>query len=485
MLSSCNDYLIEDSGDLLIPTKVEEFASVLYGEGYPSKLTDDTEWMQLLSDDAECMNKIRRPAQNSQGDDEVFLATGRGAFCWKQDIEYYIAQYANAYQNAYSNINACNICLENWQTCEGDYVARCELAAQAYALRAYAYFCLANWYGEPYVPATADSAMGVVIRLDSRVVRDQPQRATLAQVYQRINTDLDSALILFDIAPKQTNVYKMNKKAVLLLKSRVALYQQKWDDVIRYGEQLMTKNKWDISTISTKTNTQLSNDEDYYFISAASPETVWMFGGRPSSAGYNSYFYNGRLIDGAAFAPSQTVSGGLYQSYETGDNRVYAFFSQDGENCNRYTPYKYWSWDEYSQALRIPEAMLNVAEAYVQKGNISAALSLVNDLRRNRIRRSRFVEKTQDDFATQEEALDFVREERRRELCFEETHRWWDLRRYGCPELKHTFYATASATPEVYILQKNDRNYTLELPKSELRYNKEITPLNRRVIEAE
>lgn len=484
MLASCDGYLKEDSGDLLIPTKVEEYASVLYGEGYPNHLTDDVEWMQLLSDDAEVSRQAHKPSQNSKGDDDVFLSSGKGAFTWAQDIEYYINSYAKAYQDAYSNINACNIVLENWQTMEGKQEERNLIAAQAYGLRAYAYFCLVNWYGEPYREETAKEDLGVVIRLNSRVVRDYPERNTVAEVYDQINHDLDSALILFDESPKVTNPYIFSKRAACLLKSRVALFQGQWEKVVEYATPL-SENNYSLCTISTMSNTQLSHDVDYHFIAADSPETIWMFGGRPATTGYNSYMYNCMYIDGAVFAVSQTRSDDLYNSYSDGDNRIYAFFAQDGDNCHRNIYYKYWSWNDYSQAFRTPEALLNMAEAKAQLGELQEALDLVNQLRKNRIRRSRFSEFTTDNYGTQEEVLKVVRAERRRELCFEETHRWWDLRRQGCPQLKHVFYSSASAAPETYILEENDRNYTLELPKSELRYNTNIKPIDRRVIKPE
>lgn len=484
VLTSCDGYLKEDSGDLLIPTKVEEYASVLYGEGYPNHLTDDVEWMQLLSDDAEVSTSAHRPCQNSKGDDDVFLSTGKGPFIWAQDIEYYINSYGKAYQDAYSNINACNIALENWQTMEGSQADRNLLAAQAYGLRAYAYFCLVNWYGEPYREDSAEEAKGVVIRLDSRVVRDYPERSSVADVYRQINHDLDSALVLFDVAPKVTNPYIFSKRAALLLKSRVALFQGQWDKVVEYGEQL-GDNKYNLCTISTMTNVQLSHDSEYHFIAVDNPETVWMFGGRPATTGYNSYMYNAIYIDGAVFAVSQTRSDDLYRSYGDGDNRIYAFFSQDGDNCYRNIPYKYWSYYDYSQAFRTSEALLNVAEAKAQQGQLQEALDLINQLRKNRIRRSRFSEFTTDKYPTQEAVIREVRAERRRELCFEETHRWWDLRRQGCPQIKHTYYSSAKAAPEVYTLQENDRNYTLELPKSELNYNTNISPIDRRVIKPE
>ena len=41
LLSACNDYLKEDSGDLLIPGKIEEYSPMLYAEGYPSSFNDN------------------------------------------------------------------------------------------------------------------------------------------------------------------------------------------------------------------------------------------------------------------------------------------------------------------------------------------------------------------------------------------------------------------------------------------------------------
>ena len=38
LFTGCDDYLKEDSGDLLIPGKVEEFLPMLYREGFPRNL---------------------------------------------------------------------------------------------------------------------------------------------------------------------------------------------------------------------------------------------------------------------------------------------------------------------------------------------------------------------------------------------------------------------------------------------------------------
>ena len=53
LTAGCSDYLKEDSGDLLIPKKVEEYSPMLYAEGYPSEFNDDVAWFKLMTDDVE------------------------------------------------------------------------------------------------------------------------------------------------------------------------------------------------------------------------------------------------------------------------------------------------------------------------------------------------------------------------------------------------------------------------------------------------
>ncbi|MNY81145.1 SusD family protein [compost metagenome] len=58
--------------------------------------------------------------------------------------------------------------------------------------------------------------------------------------------------------------------------------------------------------------------------------------------------------------------------------------------------------------------------------------------------------------------------ERERELALE-GHRWYDLRRYGQPEIKHTIGGTD------YILQKNDPRYTIRFPQGAITNNPDLS----------
>ena len=64
--TSCDDYLKETSEDLLIPQKVEEFHSLLVGDGYPNSFTNDVMWMDLLTDDVSLQSIVHGVVQHEQ-----------------------------------------------------------------------------------------------------------------------------------------------------------------------------------------------------------------------------------------------------------------------------------------------------------------------------------------------------------------------------------------------------------------------------------
>lgn len=496
--SSCSDYLKEDSGDLLIPEKVSEFQAVLNREGYPKTFTEDIAFTDLMTDNVAVMNGPSTDPENANYYDNINIPVGQGAYLWARDVEYYVYDMGDSYENRYQNILACNTIIENENTMLGADSERNFCVAQAYALRAFNYFCLVNLYGLPYNKATAATDMGVAIRLSSEVTREEFTRATVGQVYEQINKDLDRAIELFGKSNEEGNIFQMSKSAALLLKTRVALFTEDWDDVITYGSQLQEAGI-SLENLSNKTAADLetgaSSSVRYSFIRKDNPEVLFNFGGNP----YGPHPYMQFLIDelaGPIFTTSQTEADDLFNLYEEGDNRMYAFFMQDhtdsqGTTHYMHMPMKYYSSGSdncYKQAFRTAEVLLNMAEAYVQKGgteNQGKAIELLNQLRQSRFASDKYVEKTTADFATADDLLKFTRQERRRELCFDEMHRWCDLRREGMPRIVHKFRSAPNAPEETYVLEQGDKNYTLALPKSETSYNTQIEVYNRRDINAQ
>lgn len=128
-----------------------------------------------------------------------------------------------------------------------------------------------------------------------------------------------------------------------------------------------------------------------------------------------------------------------------------------------------------TRGIRTAELYLNRAEAYVRKfmetGEDNYRTLALDDL--NRLRENRYdtrnVTYTKVDIADADELLQFYKDERRRELCFEE-HRWFDLRRYGMPELTHVYFIAPESKQEI-SLEREDPRYVLPIPQSALDRN--------------
>ena len=234
-------------------------------------------------------------------------------------------------------------------------------------------------------------------------------------------------------------------------------------------------------------------------------EVVFTFG----TQSYSPYQYlstTGALY-GLGFRPSHSTDESLIRSYEEGDLRKKAYFLEDvpakkAENWweeSRPYEYKYYYPIKYRQMSgststkpsdnlvhenwRSVEVMLNLAEAYTRKNNevTSDALDLLNNLRRCRLTPKAYVEKTSADFPNAQALLKFIWEERRRELCFEEAMRFWDMRRQGMPEVKHEFYSSMTSS-KTFVLKQGSPNYLLPIPLSETEYNDGMTNNSRETI---
>ena len=68
---------------------------------------------------------------------------------------------------------------------------------------------------------------------------------------------------------------------------------------------------------------------------------------------------------------------------------------------------------------------------------------------------------------TGETLKNFIKAERRKELCFE-GQRWFDLRRYGMPQITH------ECEGKTYTLKSNDPSYTMPIPDEVLIKNKRL-----------
>jgi hypothetical protein len=130
----------------------------------------------------------------------------------------------------YQNINLCNQVLDNIPGISMDASLKNRYIAEAKFVRAYSYFRLVRAYGD------------VPLRLN--VPKDASEfnipRTPKAQVWAAIEKDLDYAAAVLPQAYPAADLGRATKGAALALHAKVAMYQQKWAQVLSLTNTVMT-----------------------------------------------------------------------------------------------------------------------------------------------------------------------------------------------------------------------------------------------------
>ena len=456
-LQSCGDFLEEVSQDEFEPKTTEALRELLNGEGYNfSSSVNPLTYM--MDDDVESVS-------TSSWDDiqriQQELYTWQPDFYSFQDEEgTYTSSNKDVYKNLYELIMACNIVNEYIDGSQGTDADKAIVRAEALSLRAFYYLQLVNLYAYPYNDKDHDpsTALGVPLVLASEVFDEGEPRSTVKKVYDQIAADIEQACDLFGQDKTNRGVFCISYTAAHLLASRIYLYMENWDKVIEHATyaletapELADLNNYTIDNTYNPTNGVISRNF---------PETIFLGGYRAISGSYG--------LMGTPF----NVSSDLFNSYADNDLRIGTYLMEAAS----YLPYNYMllkSSSEQEYAWRTSELYLNRTEAYIElykDGDQEAGQNAVNDL--NTLLSKRYRDYEPLTLKSADELQELYREERRKELCFE-GFRWFDLRRYGMPQLEHILI-DQSGNSTRYILKEKDPSYVLPLPDNALEHNSNL-----------
>ncbi len=451
-LCGCKNFLDEVSNDLLRPTKVDHYASLMLNEC--TLKAPYFEGVHHMTDD------VTEDAWARTNNKETFETI----YTWRREIEIDRngeRQLVNeSWADFYRVIAIINDILLEIKDGAGTPEEIAYVKGEAYFLRAHAYFNLVNLYALPYVPGEAKGQLGVPLRLD-HAVEVTYDRNDLETCYNQIEKDLMAACEEFKKTDIVKSVWHPNLAACELLLSRTELFRHNWENVINYASQVINK-------ISL---TKLSGKEP--FVKVGNSEIIYSF-----------MFEKGSLSMQTMEWLGYGMSANLLSCYDPeNDIRYSACFKLNG-GAQKTVIYSTKMEESYSELgafnLRGAEAYLNRAEAYVMINNLDAAKADLKALIAKRYYKPDLVVLPN----TQEELLDFIFNERRREFAWEDHYRWYDLRRMpNRPEIKHILTYVSDegirSGQVAYRLLKNDANYVLPIPLTERDNNPLIINNNR------
>lgn len=484
---ACEDFLAESSQDEVRPSTVRDMEQLLKGEIYIADglWNDYFSATDMFTDDIQCngwqnekviyqRNLLENKRWNFSWDKEMYTKEGGGndPMVWEQP---------------YRRIKGCNVVLEYLDKVTGNDNLREYLRGEAYAMRGYYYFNLVNLFGEPYNVGDPTKNLGVPLKLRMGVTDELFTRNTVAEVYKQIESDWLQAVALMKQNESfvRADFHRMSYLGVWAMLSRLYLYQENWDKAILYADSVLTVKPelLDLASLQTSFAFERQSVAQGVYNRNSPAEIIW------ACRTKNSTSTTGH--------PPFAISKDLYNTYtfdiknkvNAGDLRAYFYFQYyytiDESYVRHYEPFYVLkdlnsSNNEKNTGIRTSELYLTRAEVNIQKfmktGKEEFRLKALSDL--NLLRKHRFDTRNTPyediDIADAKELYKFYQSERRRELCGEGYHRWFDLRRFGKPELSHFFFMRPGESEQTFILEKNSPRYLLPIPEAAMNANSKL-----------
>lgn len=338
----------------------------------------------------------------------------------------------------YSAIASIDVAIEGFAgikpTNATDSASLNQYLGDAYLARAYYFHQLVLRWAKAYDPSTASTDPGIPLttKYDYTAL---PSRATVADSYTQILSDITAARALLNGVTGSTGSKTFSQDAVLALEARVKLCMQDWagakvaaDSVIATGTYPLISNQADFANIWASD----AGDESIVQLNASQPQEV------PASENVYISFNSSTGFNDPLYMPAQW----MVDLYDNADIRKTAYFLngsvaiQDVEYDNVWVVNKFpgapylqtGTYSNYEQApkiFRVAEDYLISAEAAFQAGNTGAALTTLNQLRVARGTAALGAVTLQD-----------IMDERTRELAFE-GFRLDDLKRWNLGFTRH------------------------------------------------
>lgn len=484
----CEDFLEEKSQSEVRPSTVKDMEKILEAEAYfgSKEGTIFNRATDIFTDDIAC-NVVTDQLMTIQKMRE------RYRFEWNRTMfdEGGGGMDVSFWDLPYQRIKGCNVVLDYVEGMDGDPVKREHIRGEAHALRGFYYMMLVNLFGMPYNYGDATKNPGVPLKLSSGVSSERFRRNSVAECYAQIEKDLLRGAELMEAnAGKQSiKLTRMNYLAAYALLSRMYLYMEDWDNALKYADLvLQTKSDLLELRVNSTGGVYFSTTPDEILWTGLEEEVRYVTGIRaPYTVSNELSGVYSRDADGVI-----DIRGDYYRvNQEVTLAPVYLKRGREWANG----AYQYWaalvlksdglnisgSLSRYNGGIRTAEMYLNRAEVYIRKymvsGSQEEAKRALKDL--NALRESRFdegyVEKEIADFTSGKELLDFCLRERRRELCGEGNHRWFDLRRLGMPQIIHVFLDNDNGNETRVTLQEKDSRYALPIPEEVIRKNPNLS----------
>lgn len=309
------------------------------------------------------------------GDDFIMGAQGSGWFWFDAAYNVKTRYTSGAWRSYdlwfayYTWIANANYIIAAEETMEGSSEDVAYVIGQAYAIRAYSYFMLAQTFARNYTYPN-DPCVPIYNEPTMTTTTGQP-RSTVAQVYAQIDNDINKAVELLAKSPAQRHPSHISYAVALGLKSRIALVEEKWSEALDAAQKAIAASGKQIIPV----NTFMGNN------SVDAGNVMWGAQIVSDQAGMYASLYAHMSVDVSygQRAPKQ-ISSWLYNKMSPTDTRRAwwdpndpAYSSANGYIQKKFDFSNLQTWEGDYIWMRVEEMYLNAAEAACHANNDALA----------------------------------------------------------------------------------------------------------------
>ena len=324
-------------------------------------------------------------AADEMGEDHIQAKSGSGWFYY--DYLYMVkGDYTNTagrpygvWNFFYTLIANANYVIAAENTMEGSTSDMQYVVGQAYALRAYSYFMLAQWYARTLVGHENEPCVPIYTEPTDKNTQGKP-RETVATVFKQIDSDIAKAEeLLTATAHKRNSRSHITACVAHGIHARIALVEEKWADAKKYAELAIAAAKNEGIDIAEVSEFKGCNKAD-------ARNVMWGFNIIADQVTYHSSFFAHLDADQGTYGASapQQITRDLYAKMGEKDARLIWWDPTNPKNgANGYQQEKFKfvnksTWEGDYIQMRIEEMYLTLAEAECMLGNDAAAQEVLN-----------------------------------------------------------------------------------------------------------
>lgn len=304
------------------------------------------------------------------GDDLIMGAQGSGWF-WFDCVYNVKARYTTTSWRSYDLWNAyytwisnANYILAAEETMEGTSEERGYALGQAYAIRAYSYYMLAQSFARTYKGHESEPCCPIYTEPTTADTEGQP-RSTVQEVYDLIVADMDKALEYLE-GTSRKHISHIGYDVALGLRARIALTMEDWATAKNMAKAAIAASGCEIIPVKDFVGT---NDAD-------ADNVMWAADIIADQSGMYASFFS-HMSTGVSYGSSarKLINKELYAKMGVNDTRLAWWDPTDSKGYQQkkfeFSDLQTWMGDYIW--MRVEEMYLTAAEAECRMGDEAAA----------------------------------------------------------------------------------------------------------------